>query len=49
MLGRLDLLTTIVPPLALLIVAAAMVVVLAIMGRMVGDAERPGRRRSPDY
>jgi len=39
-LGRLDLIATFVPPLALLIVVAAMVVEVAVLGRAAGDAER---------
>jgi len=39
-LERLDLVATLVPPLALLIVVAAVVVEVAVLGRAAGDAER---------
>ena len=40
LIGRLDLLATLVPPLVLLIVVAAMVVAVAILGRAASDPER---------
>ena len=40
LIGRLDLLATFVPPLALLTVVAAMIVAVAILGRTASDQER---------